>query len=304
MSHTMKIVAVGAMTLVGAMLTLAAPALGAEFSAEATWSGQGEHQVFQLGATPPNICETVNLTGVSPKATVSATAVMKPKYEGCQYKLLEIRETVEVSTHECEYELSNAKGTSKVEGEASLVNCPTGIELKYSNGCEVVIPEQTSSAPSLLANLKTEAGAFESEVTAGLAGFKYTASEKCANLGIKSGKEGDYEGSARVKGLIMVSAEVTATPKEVKFGNAEKASGTVAYTNKGSSPWVVGSLAYTVKTGSSKAVEVKNGCAGLKLATGEKCSVALTYTASPPEAYKAEMKLGNEAPVVTVKAEA
>jgi hypothetical protein len=235
---------------------------------------------------------------------VSTGAVMQPKYEGCQVKIVDLKENIETFTHACEYELLNAKGSPKAEGEVSLVNCPTGIQLKYKGGCEVVIPEQTSGAVSLIANLKTETGAFESEVTAGPPSFKYTASEKCANIGIESGNGGVYKGNALVKGLIAISAEVSVTPKEVKFGNAEKASTTVVYTSKGSSPWVVGSLVYTVKTGSSKAVETKNGCAGLKLATGEKCSVTLNYEVSPPEAYKAEMKLGNEAPAVTVKAEA
>jgi hypothetical protein len=44
-------IALGMTIVLSALLVLAAPALAAEFSAEATWSGRGEHQAIQLGAT-------------------------------------------------------------------------------------------------------------------------------------------------------------------------------------------------------------------------------------------------------------
>jgi hypothetical protein len=297
-------ITIGLAILVGALLAPTTVALGSEFSAESEWNGRGEHQVVELGGIPGE-CKTIDLQGVSPKNAISARALVQPKYEGCSSEILLIKEQIKVETHNCEYEVFNAKGTGKYTSEASLVNCPTGIVLKFKSGCEVVIPEQTSSKAGEGQNLKTAKGSFESEATAGLGGFKYTASEKCKGLDIKSGEDGTYKGSAIIKGLIAVgSGGVTASPAEVKFGNITKGATSVVYTNEGATSWVVPTLEYTVIEGGAKSVKPKNGCAGMTVNPGEKCSVTLNYSVTTAENYLAEMKLGAEAPTVTVRAEA
>jgi hypothetical protein len=291
----------GTALLVGALLALAAPALAAEFNAETAWSGKGETPTIALTPGFPATCASVTLTGVSPKNALGLTALVKPKYETCFIGGV-IAEPFELEAGECEYELG-AKGTSTFTTEASIVNCSSGIKFKTNKlHCEVTIPEQTATEMGSWVNLKREAGSFESEADAGPIGFKYTASEICSSDGIKSGKGGAFKGAAIIDGIIAVGAEVSVVPTEVKFGNATKASRAVEYTNKGSVPWIAGSLVYTVKTGSGTAVETKNECAGVTLKTGEKCSVVVNYEVPAAESYKGELKLGNESATVIVKA--
>jgi hypothetical protein len=295
---------------------LAAPALAANVYEVKTEQEKTQVKNYVLVIEELELkCEKVTLTWVQATGPHS-TLKVNPTYEGCKFEKkgggVKVASTVNLGA--CEYEWgtpNGPEGGSQFKINTTLVPSKCAIIAKsqeFLRNCTLKFRGENNKELEQIKFVNTATGGQLKIATTGIA---WTSGETgCISLGIAGGEtagtNGKETGSAEEEGIKVVRSltEITVNPTQVEFGNTTSAKGTVEYTNKGTQPWHVPALVYTVIEGQKEAVKIKNGCEGKVLGNKEKCSIELTYEVPKQESYKAEMKLGSESPTVPVKAEA